>query len=57
MDENGLKKPLRELLGKLDGKEYTNLSQIGKKVRELIHNGEFSDSLSDAIIKGNGRHK
>src|SRR5690606_6455010 len=49
LEYNGLKEKLNETLQKLDRKEYSNLKQIGKKLREYVLNGEFPDDLANEI--------
>ena len=51
LDENNLREPLEDTLSKLDTETYANLSEIGKKARELILTGHFSDTFSKGTIK------
>ena len=51
LDKNQLRKPLEDVLASLDTNTYTNLSEIGKKARELILGGTFSDKFSQKIVE------
>ncbi|WNH13101.1 PEP/pyruvate-binding domain-containing protein [Thalassobellus suaedae] len=48
---NKIEEPLKELLTKLDRKNYSNLKTIGQQARELILIGSFSSAFSKAIKK------
>jgi pyruvate,water dikinase len=48
---NGLEKPLAELLGKLDKKNFSNLSSVGREARELVMSGEMPADLFGAIVQ------
>lgn len=52
LDENSLRKPLERLLSQLDTKAYTNLSEIGKKARNLILSGKLSAKFAKEIVEG-----
>ena len=47
--ENNLEKPLEDLLLSLDTKEYSNLSSIGKKARNLILSATISEEIGNDI--------
>ncbi|HEY9221544.1 MAG TPA: phosphoenolpyruvate synthase [Lutibacter sp.] len=51
LKENNLKKSLENTLGKLDRTNYSNLNNVGREARELIHSGTFSEKFSNAIIE------
>ncbi|MER3374664.1 MAG: phosphoenolpyruvate synthase [Allomuricauda sp.] len=51
LDKNQLRKPLEDVLASLDTNTYTNLSEIGKKARDLILGGTFSDEFSQKIVE------
>ncbi len=51
LDENHLRKPLEDILANLDTVTYRNLAEIGKKARELILSGTFSDTFSQKIVE------
>ena len=44
--ENNLEKPLEDLLLSLDTKEYSNLSSIGEKARNLILSATFPEEIN-----------
>ncbi|MFV5697944.1 phosphoenolpyruvate synthase [Flavobacterium sp. ZT3R17] len=46
---NNLEKPLKELLLSLDTKEYSNLSSIGEKARNLILSATIPEEIQDEI--------
>ncbi|MFV8375747.1 phosphoenolpyruvate synthase [Flavobacterium sp. LB1P71] len=46
---NNLEKPLKELLLALDTKEYSNLSSIGEKARNLILSATIPNEIRDEI--------
>ncbi len=48
-ESNYLEKPLEDLLFSLDKKEYSNLSSIGKKARNLILSATIPDEIRDEI--------
>ena len=48
--ENNLEKPLDDLLLSLDTKEYSNLSTIGEKARNLILLASLPDEICEEII-------
>jgi len=48
--ENHLEKPLDDLLLSLDTKEYSNLSYIGEKARNLISSAKLPDEICAEII-------
>ncbi|NND78726.1 MAG: phosphoenolpyruvate synthase, partial [Maribacter sp.] len=50
LTENGLQKPLSNLMDQLDRTHFSNLGSIGEKARKLILNGEFSSDFSEEII-------
>ena len=49
-ESNYLEKPLEDLLFSLDKKEYSNLSTIGEKARNLILSATIPDEIRDEII-------
>lgn len=49
LKENQLGEKLAETLSSLDRKEYSNLKEVGEKLRKLVREGIFSDELSNAI--------
>lgn len=49
LEHNGLKEKLTKLLEKLDRKDFSNLSQTGKKAREAILKGKFPEEIVAAI--------
>jgi len=51
LDENSLRRPLKEVLLELDTKNYTNLNTIGEKARKLILGGKLSPEFSKKIIQ------
>jgi len=50
LKENEIEDKLVLLLKDLDRKQFSNLSEIGSQARQLIVNGEFSKSFSEAIL-------
>lgn len=50
MDENGLRLPVKEIMSKLDRKNYSNLREIGDSVRKLIMQARMPESLSKDIV-------
>lgn len=46
---NNLEQPLQDLLFSLDTKEYSNLSAIGEKARNLILSATIPDEIRDEI--------
>ncbi len=60
VEENGLEKPLKDTLKRLDRKTYSNLNEIGSEARKLICTGNFSEEFIEAIqdaypTLGNGK--
>lgn len=51
LDKNQLRKPLEDVLASLDTNTYVNLNEIGKKARDLILGGTFSDEFSQKIAE------
>ena len=51
LKENKIEEPLKQLLTKLDRKDYSNLETIGKQARGLILIGTFSPAFSKNIKK------
>ena len=51
LKENKIEEPLKQLLTKLDRKDYSNLETIGEEARELILSGSFSSAFSEEIKK------
>ena len=49
LDHNGLREKLTTTLEKLDRKEFNNLKQIGKKLRDFIMKEEFPEELAKSI--------
>jgi pyruvate,water dikinase len=47
--QNILEKKIEQLLATLDTTDYSNLSEIGEKARNLILNGSFSEALKKQI--------
>ena len=54
LDENQLRKPLDDLMKKLDKKSFDNLADVGRQARELIRNAAFSNALKTAILHAYG---
>lgn len=50
LKSNFLEKPLQDILKKLDRKNFSNLTSVGKEVRRLIAKGSFSYELQVAIL-------
>lgn len=50
LKENKIEDKLVLLLKDLDRKQFSNLSEIGSQARQLIVNGAFSKSFSEAIL-------
>ncbi|MBT8307358.1 MAG: phosphoenolpyruvate synthase [Maribacter sp.] len=50
LDENSLRKQLEKQLMQLDTNTYSNLHTVGQNARKLILNGQFSATLSKAIL-------
>ena len=46
---NGLHKPLHDLLQHLDRTNFSNLKDIGSRIRELLSNAAFPDDLKEQI--------
>jgi len=51
LDKNQLRKPLEDVLASLDTNTYVNLNEFGKKARDLILGGTFSDEFSQKIAE------
>ncbi|SFT08523.1 phosphoenolpyruvate synthase [Zhouia amylolytica] len=51
LSENKINKKLEITLKELDRINYSNLSEIGAKARQLILNGQFSNQFKNDIIK------
>jgi pyruvate,water dikinase len=51
LKDNKIETPLKQLLTKLDRKNYSNLETIGKQARKLILIGSFSTTFSETIKK------
>ena len=51
LKDNKIEAPLKQLLTKLDRKNYSNLETIGQQARELILTGNFSTAFSENIKK------
>ena len=49
LEHNGLREKLTTSLDKLDKKDFKNLGQIGKKIREHILAGDFPEELAESI--------
>ena len=49
LDENRLREPLTELLASLDTKEFTNLPEIGRRARSLMHGATLPAPVATAI--------
>ena len=49
LDENGLRTPLTELLETLDTQEFTNLPDVGDRVRSLVHGAIMPVAVATAI--------
>lgn len=52
LEHNQLREKLISNFDKLDKKEFKNLKQIGKKLRDLMLQGEFPEELAQAIKEG-----
>jgi len=50
LDCNGIRDKIQDTLNNLDKKDYSNLSQVGKEIREMILHSNFSYALKDDII-------
>src|SRR4030042_2189881 len=50
IEYNKLKKPIKEILLKLDKKQHKNLEDVGFKIRQLILRGKLPEDLVDQII-------
>ncbi len=50
LDKAGVKKEIKNVLSTLNVKNLHNLSEHGRKVREIIRNAEFPDELKKQII-------
>ena len=50
LEKAGIKKAIRETLGGLDTTNMKNLSERGRKVRDIILGAEFPKELKDEII-------
>jgi len=51
LDYNNLKQPLKELLNRLDKKNYLNLKDTGAKARQMMMNARMPGDLKEAIAK------
>ena len=51
LNENSLRESLQEVLAELDTDNYSNLSTIGEKARNLILGGKLSSQLSQKITE------
>src|SRR5690554_4461302 len=49
LDRNGLREKLTASLEKLDKKDFKNLTQIGKEIREAILKAEFPGEIAQSI--------
>lgn len=49
LDHNDLRQPIEEDLSDLDTKEFSNLKDVGKKIRKQIMEAEMPDDLAEAI--------
>lgn len=49
LDKNNIREKLEQILSKLDHKEYSNLSEIGKESRELILNTKIPEEIEQEI--------
>lgn len=47
---SGIKKNIIDILKRLDRKDYTNLNETGKEIRQLILSAEFPESIRAQII-------
>lgn len=52
LKKNDLKSPIQEELDKLDKEDFSNLKEIGKKIRGMIMDAEIHNDFADAIKKG-----
>ncbi len=50
LDFNGLRKILTDVLKSLDQKSFSNLSEVGKKARELIAKGTWPEDVGQEIL-------
>jgi len=48
---NHLEEPIKKILSELDKSNVEDLKKRGKKIRNLLLNGEMPDDLTDAIVK------
>lgn len=51
IESNELKSPISEALKKLDREKFSNLSEIGKEIRDLISKATLPEKFVDAIKK------
>ncbi|WP_423147843.1 phosphoenolpyruvate synthase [Rubrolithibacter danxiaensis] len=51
IEENNLKAPIHEALKNLDRKSFSNLSETGKKIRQMILDAPIPDAFSESIKK------
>lgn len=49
LDDNNIRTPLAEILGRLDTKEFTNLREIGEQARTTIMHARIPDAIREAI--------
>jgi pyruvate,water dikinase len=52
LSENSLEKPIKDLLGTLDLKDFSNLNQISAKAKQLVMKSPLPASLEKAIEEG-----
>src|SRR5688500_18692145 len=52
IESNELKSPISEALKKLDREKFSNLSEVGKEIRDLIIRAKLPENFIAAIKKG-----
>lgn len=50
IDANGLREPLRQILGSLDRKNFSNLKEVGNQARALLLKAEMPGDVKEAIV-------
>lgn len=50
LDDNNIRTPLAEILGRLDTEEFTNLREIGEQARTMIMHARIPDAIREEII-------
>jgi pyruvate,water dikinase len=49
LDQNDLREPLQQALDELDTEEFSNLSDVGQRIRDLIGDAQIPDEVVEAI--------